>query len=101
MIIDFVTKQSDYFKEKPKEISNSTEARALKFTETDPSLPEGWRVRAFVRKRGRMDFEYLSPELKVFRSKVGVVEYMKAMGGYSDTEMDRVCPGIRIKKEKI
>ena len=101
MIIDFVTKQSDYFKEKPKEIANSTEARALKFTETDPSLPEGWRVRAFVRKRGRMDFEYLSPELKVFRSKVGVVEYMKAMGGYSDTEMDRVCPGIRIKKEKI
>ena len=66
MIIDYVTKQSDYFKEKPKEISNSTEARALKFTETDPSLPEGWRVRPFVRKRGRMDFEYLSPELKVF-----------------------------------
>lgn len=101
MIIDFITKESDYFKEKPKEISNSTEARALKFTETDPSLPEGWRARAFVRKRGRVDYEYLSPELKVFRSKVGVVEYMKAMGGYTDIEMDRVCPGIRIKKEKV
>ena len=101
MIIDFITKESDYFKEKPKEISNSTEARALKFTETDPSLPDGWRARAFVRKRGRVDYEYLSPELKVFRSKVGVVEYMKAMGGYTDIEMDRVCPGIRIKKEKV
>ena len=101
MIIDFITKESDYFKEKPKEISNSTEARALKFTETDPSLPDGWRARVFVRKRGRVDYEYLSPELKVFRSKVGVVEYMKAMGGYTDIEMDRVCPGIRIKKEKV
>ena len=101
MIIDFITKESEYFKEKPKEISNSTEARALKFTETDPSLPDGWRARAFVRKRGRVDYEYLSPELKVFRSKVGVVEYMKAMGGYTDIEMDRVCPGIRIKKEKV
>ena len=103
MIIDFITKESDYFKEKPKEISTSSEARALKFTETDPSLPEGWRARSFVSKRGRgrVDWNYLSPELKVFRSKVGVVEYMRAMGGYSDAEMDRVCPGIRIKKEKV
>ena len=100
IIIDYVTSTSDYFKERPQEIASATEARALKFTETEPSLPEGWRARSVARKKGRRDWEFLSPELKVFRSRVGVVEYMRAMGGYTQQEMDRVCPGIRIKKEK-
>ena len=100
IIIDYVTSTSDYFKERPQEIASATEARALKFTEMEPSLPEGWRARSVARKNGRRDWEFLSPELKVFRSRVGVVEYMRAMGGYTQQEMDRVCPGIRIKKEK-
>ena len=36
----------------------------------------------------------------MLRSRVGVVEYMKAMGGYTELEMARVLP-VRIKKEKI
>ena len=58
--------------------------------------------------------EFLSPEFKIFRfsntsffamfnsfclrSKVAVVEYMRAMGGYSDEEMFRVLP-MNVKKE--
>ena len=64
------------------------------------TLPEGWKCQSSKRKNGRVDYEYLSPELKVLRSRVGVVEYMKAMGGYTKVEMARVLP-IRIKKEKI
>ena len=95
----YLKEESQYFKTK-NEISTSSKDRAEKFTETDQSLPAGWRWRTFVRKNGRVDYEYLSPELKVLRSRVGVVEYMKAMGGYSEEEMTRVLP-VRIKKEKV
>ena len=95
----YLKEESHYFKTK-NEISTSSKDRAEKFTETDQSLPAGWRWRTFVRKNGRVDYEYLSPELKVLRSRVGVVEYMKAMGGYSEEEMTRVLP-VRIKKEKV
>ena len=48
---------------------------------------------------GRQDKEYLSPEMKVFRSRIAVVEYMKAMGGYSDDEMFKVLP-VKVKSER-
>jgi len=38
--------------------------------------------------------------MKVFRSRIAVVEYMKAMGGYSDDEMFRVVP-VKVKSEKV
>ena len=93
--------QTEYFKEKTKIMSNVSVDFASKFTEIDPTLPDGWRMRIYDRKNGRRDFEYLSPELKKIRSRVGVVNYMKAMGGYSDEEIYRVLPaGVKIKTEK-
>ena len=47
---------------------------------------------------GREIREFLSPEFKVFRSKVAVAEYMRAMGGYTDTEIHRVIP-VSVKRE--
>ena len=96
----YLKEESQYFKKTKNEISSSSRDRAVKFTEADETLPEGWKCRTFLRKNGRVDYEYLSPELKVLRSRVGVVEYMKAMGGYTEVEMARVLP-VRIKKEKI
>ena len=37
--------------------------------------------------------------MKVFRSKIAVLEYMKAMGGYTDEEMFKVLP-VKVKREK-
>ena len=96
----YLKEESQYFKKTKNEISSSSRDRAVKFTEADETLPEGWKCRTFTRKNGRVDYEYLSPELKVLRSRVGVVEYMKAMGGYTELEMAGVLP-VRIKKEKL
>ena len=96
----YLREESQYFKKTKNEVSSSSRDRAVKFTEGDGTLPEGWKCRTFSRKNGRVDYEYLSPEFKVLRSRVGVVEYMKAMGGYTELEMARVLP-VRINKEKI
>ena len=96
----YLKEESQYFKTTKNEISSSSRDRAVKFTEADETLPEGWKCRSFTRKNGRIDYEYLSPELKVLRSRVGVLEYMKAMGGYTELEMAQVLP-VRIKKEKL
>ena len=99
-VFTYLKEESQYFKKTKNEISNSSLDRAGKFSPADGSLPEGWRWRIFTRRNGRVDYEYLSPEMKVLRSRVGVVEYMKAMGGYSEVELSRVLP-VRIKKEKL
>ena len=69
-----------------------------KFDRDDPSFPSGWRVKVTYRSKGGEIREFLSPEFKVFRSKVAVVEYMRAMGGYTDTEIHRVLP-VSVKRE--
>ena len=72
-----------------------------KFDRDAPSFPSGWRVKVTFRKgqqAGKEIREFLSPEFKVFRSKVAVVEYMRAMGGYTDTEIHKVLP-VTVKRE--
>ena len=99
-IDEFLIQTTDYFKKGKEVMSSASASRASKFTVVDPSLPEGWRARCTERRNGRKDWEFMSPELKVIRSRVGVVEYLRAMGGYSDEEIFRVCPAMRIKSEK-
>jgi len=104
MLTIYLQNCSEYFRKFPKQISSCSQEKALRFNETDPNLPEGWKVQSFVRNTGkstgRKDKEFLSPEMKVFRSKIAVLEYMKAMGGYSEEEMFKVLP-INVKKEKF
>ena len=103
MLTIYLQNCSEYFKKFPKQITSASQERALRFTETDPTLPAGWKVKTFDRKTGkstgRQDKEFLSPEMKVFRSRIAVLEYMKAMGGYSEEEMFKVLP-IKVKREK-
>jgi len=103
MLTIYLQNCSEYFKKFPKQINSASQERALRFTETDTTLPAGWKVKTFDRKTGkstgRQDKEFLSPELKVFRSRIAVLEYMKAMGGYTEEEMFKVLP-IKVKKEK-
>jgi len=104
MLTIYLQNCSEYFRKFPKQISSCTQERALRFVDTDPNLPEGWKIQTFDRKTGkstgRRDKEFLSPEMKVFRSKIAVLEYMKAMGGYSEEEMFKVLP-INVKKERM
>jgi len=104
MLTTYLLNCSEYFKKFPKQINSCSNERALKFTESDPKLPAGWKCKTYYRNTGkstgRQDKEFLSPELKVFRSRIAVVEYMKAMGGYSEQEMFNVLP-IKVKREKV
>jgi len=103
MLTIYLQNCSEYFKKFPKQINSASQERALRFTETDSTLPAGWKVKTFDRKTGkstgRQDKEFLSPELKVFRSRIAVLEYMKAMGGYTEEEMFKVLP-VKVKREK-
>eukprot|EP00092_Neocalanus_flemingeri_P038675 GFUD01042109.1.p1 GENE.GFUD01042109.1~~GFUD01042109.1.p1 ORF type:complete len:441 (+),score=100.10 GFUD01042109.1:126-1448(+) len=104
MLTVYLQNCSEYFKKFPKQISACSKDRALSFTEIDPKLPTGWKTKTLMRKTGqntgRQDKEFLSPEMKVFRSRIAVVEYMKAMGGYSEEEMFTVLP-VKVKREKV
>ena len=104
MLTVYLQNSSEYFKKFPKQITTASKERAQRFTDVDPQLPAGWKIKTFDRKTGkstgRQDKEFLSPELKVFRSRIAVVEYMKAMGGYSEEEMYNVLP-IKVKREKV
>ena len=68
----------------PNQTKTCSEEKALTFTETDPNLPEGWKIRTSNRNQltGRHDKEFLSPELRLFRSRVAVVKYLKVMDGF-------------------
>ena len=103
MLTIYLQNCSEYFKKYPKQITSASQERALRFTETDSTLPGGWKVKTFDRKTGkstgRQDKEFMSPEMKVFRSRIAVLEYMKAMGGYTEEEMFKVLP-VKVKREK-
>jgi len=104
-LIEYLKNCSEYFKTYPKQVTlASSDQRISMFSETDPCLPSGWKCRRRERivgaNKGRFDMEFLSPELTVFRSRIAVVEYMRAMGGYSDKEITNVLP-VKIKKERM
>jgi len=106
MVSLYLQNSSEYFKKFPHQIKNCSKQMAGKFDREDPNFPSGWKVKVTYRNnpnlssRAREIREYLSPEFKIFRSKVAVVEYMRAMGGYSHREMNSVLP-MKIKKEKV
>merc|ERR1712096_352857 len=60
------------------------------FDQTDPSLPEGIRVREKLRGNGvRKDREFLNSEgTLIFRSKAAVLEYLEIMEGDNVKEED-------------
>ena len=59
----------------------------------DPTLPPGWRVKKRLRTGAKdsgkaSDSTYLTPDGKTLRSRVAVVEYMKIMEIYSETQLE-------------
>jgi len=88
--ISEIAANSEYFQKFPKQIRRGVQIKET-FTEQEPSMPEGWKFRELgkARSNGRIDREYLSPDLMVFRSKRSMVEYMKIMGEYSQEEIER------------
>merc|ERR1712096_501446 len=82
---------SSQFFQKRRQMFRSCPSKVEKeFDQTDPSLPEGFRVREKVRGDGvRKDREFLNSEgTLIFRSKPAVLEYLKIMEGDTVKEDD-------------
>jgi len=104
MVSVYLQNCSEYFKKFPHQLKSCSTGQVDRFDQVDPTFPSGWKVKITHRsnpslsERAREIREFLSPEFKIFRSKVAVVEYMRAMGGYDDAEMHRILP-MQVKKE--
>ena len=76
-------KNSLFFSKHRKLIRSCSEDKSVKFDKTDPTLPEGFRVKETIRGDGkRVDKEYLNKEgTIVLKSRTAVTEYMKVVLG--------------------
>merc|ERR1719427_1541118 len=81
---------SQFFQQRRQMVRSCTSNVEKEFDQTDPSLPEGFRVREKVRGDGiRKDREFLNSEgTLIFRSKPAVLEYLKIMAGDTVKEED-------------
>lgn len=85
--------KSKYFKANPQTVSTLTEksAAAEQFTVLDDKLPAGWKVKEILHefKSGRKERKrnYLTPDLKILKTGLAVLEYMRLSGRYSAKEI--------------
>ena len=73
------------------------------WTEDDPTLPAGWKIRSRPRatQAGQLFFLFLSPDSKVFHSRKKVVEHMEKLGGYSQFDFDKVREGSKNPRRSV
>jgi len=85
--------KSKYFKANPQTVSTLTEkgGEAGQFTVLDEKLPAGWKVKEITHefKSGRKERKrnYLTPDLKILKTGLAVLEYMRLSGRYSAKEI--------------
>jgi len=85
--------KSKYFKANPQTVSTMTEkaGAADQFTVIDDKLPAGWKVKEILHefKSGRKERKrnYLTPDLKILKTGLAVLEYMRLSGRYSAKEI--------------
>ena len=82
-----IVKYCQKYPNKIRKCSSSDEAR---YSKQEPSMPKGWKFRKTLRRCGKVDTEFLSPDVSMnFRSRVSVVKYMKYSGQYSLEDIDK------------
>ena len=76
MVSIYLQSCSEYFKKFPHQLKSASASQVPRFDQEDPTLPAGWRVKITLRnnpklsEKAREIREFMSPEFKVFRSKV-------------------------------
>ena len=82
-----IVKYCQKYPNKIRKCSSSDEAR---YSKQEPCMPKGWKFRKTLRRCGKVDTEFLSPDVSMnFRSRVSVVKYMKYSGQYSLEDIDK------------
>ena len=101
--VDFSSSQ--YFKNNPKMMSTARESSISLFDQINPSLPPGWRLRVLtvISKTGdkATNRHYLSPEMKVLKSGMAVVEYLRLQGEFNIDQLKVLAKDLNIADKKF
>ena len=95
---------SKYFEKNTKMVANAR-GRTLDLFEVNPVLPQGWRQRVLevTSKKGDKitSRHYLSPELKVLRSGMAVVEYLRIKGEMDRDQLKLLAKDLNVAEKKF
>jgi len=96
---------SQYFKNNPKILSTARDSSVSLFDQVNPSLPPGWRQRnlTVISKSGDKvtNRHYLSPEMKVLKSGMAVVEYLRLKGEFDIDQLKLLAKDLNIADKKF
>ena len=94
--------QSSYFTKFPKAIANPQERSVRLFNQPAEGLPEGWKVRTIQdpKEPTKVVRHYLSPDTRVLKTGLGVVEYLRLEGSVARGEVWRMAREVLGLPEK-
>jgi len=97
---------SKYFKKNPNVIANARGKSVKLFDEEAPDLPEGWRMRSIeVNSKTGSGVStikhYLSPDTKVLKTGLSVIEYLRLEGRVSTDQILAIAEKLNVSEKKI
>jgi len=96
---------SQYFKNNPKMLATARESSISLFDQVNPCLPPSWRMRVLtvISKSGdkATNRHYLSPEMKVLKSGMAVVEYLRLKGEFDIDQLKVLAKDLNIADKKF
>eukprot|EP00092_Neocalanus_flemingeri_P007466 GFUD01008063.1.p1 GENE.GFUD01008063.1~~GFUD01008063.1.p1 ORF type:complete len:523 (-),score=119.97 GFUD01008063.1:42-1610(-) len=97
--------QSKYFAKNPKVITSARGKSLSLFNEIPAGLPESWKMRTFevTTKSGdkSMIKHYLTPELKVLKTGLAVVEYLRLKEEMGPEQVMEFSKNLNIPEKKL
>jgi len=97
---------SKYFKKNPNVIANARGKSVKLFDEVAHDLPEGWRMRSIeVNSKTGSGVStikhYLSPDTKVLKTGLSVIEYLRLEGRISTDQILAIAEKLNVSEKKI
>ena len=97
---------SKYFSKNPNVIANARGKSVKLFDEEAPDLPKGWRMRSIEvnSKTGNgvsTIKHYLSPDTKVLKTGLSVIEYLRLEGRVSTDQILAIAEKLNVSEKKI
>jgi len=97
---------SKYFQKNPKMMQTAREKSCLLFTEVPDNLPTGWKFRSVevnnkVTGEKSMSRHYLSPERKVLKTGLAVIEYLRLKGDLDYDALVITAQNLNVPDQKF
>ena len=96
---------SKYFEKNPKIVNSATVKSLGLFDQVNPNLPEGWKQR-YLQVSSKSGVKvpsrhYLSPEMKVLKSGLAVVEYLRIKENYDMDQLKLLSKNLNVPEKKF